>query len=76
MSFPYKERSVTDDGHAFFDEIPLNFPKSQRWKEEAVRWLNLGGFVILRYRTRRCVERLTGFSQPSFRPRRSQAPPP
>ena len=66
MVFPYKERSVTDGGHAFFDEIPLNFPKPQRRKKEAVRRLNLGGFVIIRYRVRRCVGRLARFSQPPF----------
>ena len=66
---PEKERSVTDGGHAFFNEIPVNFPKPQRRKEEAVSRLNFGGFVIIRYRARRYGGRLVRFSQPTFRPR-------
>jgi hypothetical protein len=67
---------VTDGGHAFFNEIPFNFPKPQRRKKEAVRRLTLGGFVIIRYRAWRCVGKLARFSQPPFGPRRSQASPP
>jgi hypothetical protein len=66
---PQKERSVTDGGHAFFNEIAVNFPKPQRRKEEAVSRLNFGGFVIIRYRARRYGGRLVRFSQPTFRPR-------
>lgn len=73
---PQRERSVTDGGHAFFNEIPFNFPKPQRRKKEAVSRLNFGGFVIIRYRPRRYGGRLVRFSQPTFRPRRSQASPP
>ena len=74
--FHAKEPSLINGGYAFFDEIPLNFPKPQRRKQEAVPRLKLGGFVIIRYRGRRCVGRLARFSQPAFGPRRSQASPP
>jgi hypothetical protein len=74
--FRAKEPSLINGGYAFFDEIPLNFPKPQRRKQETVPRLNLGGFVIIRYRARRCIGRLVRFSQPAFGPRRSQASPP
>jgi hypothetical protein len=42
--FRAKEPSLINAGYAFFDEIPLNFPKPQRRKQETVCWFKLGWF--------------------------------
>jgi hypothetical protein len=74
--FRAKETSLINGGYAFFDEIPLNFPKPQRRKQQAVPRLNFGGFVIIRYRGRRCLGTLARFLRCPFGLRRSQTCPP
>jgi hypothetical protein len=59
--FRAKETSLINGGYAFFDEIPLNFPKPQRRKQETVCWFKLGGFVLVPHSTRRCLGTLARF---------------
>jgi len=74
--FRAKEPSLTNGGYAFFDEIPLNFPKPQRRKHETVCWFKLGSFVLVPHSTRRCLGTLARFLRCPFGLRRSQTCPP
>jgi hypothetical protein len=57
-----KERSSSDGGYAFLDKIPLDFPISQRRKEQAVCWFRLGGFVLVPHSTRQYLGTAARFS--------------
>ena len=48
----------------------------RRRKQQAVPWFNLGGFVIIRYRGRRCLGTFARFLRCPFGLRRSQTCPP